>query len=239
MSDAAAVRVETAPSWPIAGAAGLADVLLVVPTLNEEQGLPLVLRQARDLGVTTLVLDGGSEDGTREVAARFDVEIVAVGRGKGRGWQDFLAAVPYAKWRYVAMVDGDGSYDLSALPRLLQAGADMAVAIRRHHPGSTSAPRLWGARLLSLLAAALTGRDCPDLLSGFRVIRSESLQQVRLRAHGFGLESELTLEFWRHGFAVVWVPVDYLPRQGTSKLRPLRDGLDILFTILRTRFRRP
>ena len=73
----------------------LSGVLLAVPTLNEEEGLPAVLGQARQLGVTTMVVDAGSTDGTRAVADTYGVPVVEVSRGKGRGWREFLATVPY------------------------------------------------------------------------------------------------------------------------------------------------
>ena len=99
--------------------AGLSRVLLVVPTLNEEAGLATVLRQARELAVPTLVIDGGSTDGSVALAQDAGVEVRLVRRGKGRAWRDFLASVPLEEYEYVAMVDADGSYDLAALPRLL------------------------------------------------------------------------------------------------------------------------
>src|SRR5688572_23414056 len=127
----------------------LANVLLVIPALNEEDGLRVVLAQARELGVATLVLDGGSSDRSVEVAEENDVEVLHVRRGKGRAWQDFLDVVPYDEWEYVAMVDADGSYDLSALPRLVETRPDMAVGLRCREPGSTPLHRLLGGSALT------------------------------------------------------------------------------------------
>lgn len=191
---------------------GLEGVLLAVPTLNEEDGLPIVLAQARELGVDTVVVDGGSTDGTKGVAERFGVPVVAASRGKGSAWRDFLTVVPYSNWKYVAMVDGDATYDLSALPRLVSTDADMVVALRIA-VGETPLVRSLGARGLSMLAGFLLRSDCPDLLSGFRVMRSESLNAMQLTSNQFGLETELTtlvahgsyylqMQVWQHGHGV-------------------------------------
>jgi dolichol-phosphate mannosyltransferase len=212
--------------------------LLVVPVLNEEEGLGTVLQQAEALGLNTLVIDGGSTDASRDVARASGVEVLEVRRGKGRAWCDFLASVPYERWRYVAMVDADGSYDLSALPRLLACEADMVVAVRERTPGSTALHRLLGSTALTMAASLLTMRRCPDVLSGFRIIRSDCLRNVSFGAEEFGLEAELTIGFLRRGYSVAWVPAGYLPRCGRSKLRPLADGIDILRTMLITRFGR-
>jgi len=216
----------------------LANVLLVIPALNEEAGLRVVLAQARELGVATLVLDGGSSDRSVEVAEENDVEVLHVRRGKGRAWQDFLDVVPYDDWEYVAMVDADGSYDLSALPRLVETRPDMAVGLRCREPGSTPLHRLLGGSALTWAASLITQRRCPDVLSGFRVIRSDCLRRVPFESEEFGLEAEMTIEFLRRGYRLSWVPCAYLPRYGESKLRPLQDGIDILRTMLRTRLRR-
>ena len=216
----------------------LSRTLLAIPTLNEEDGLPSVLRQARRLGVTTVVVDGGSTDGTLRIAQEFDVPVVAVSQGKGRGWREFLASVPLREWEYVAMIDGDGTYDLSGLPWLLSAGADMAIGVRRSVNGSTPRLRALGARALSLVTGWVTRSDCPDLLSGFRVLRTDSLDHIRLTSDRFGLETELTIEYLRRGLQVAWVPVGYGRRHGQSKLNPIKDGVDILLTILRARLRK-
>jgi dolichol-phosphate mannosyltransferase len=216
----------------------LASVLLVIPALNEEAGLRVVLAQARELGVATLVLDGGSSDRSVDVARAHDVEVLHVRRGKGRAWRDFLDSVPYGDWEYVAMVDADGSYDLSALPRLIATRSDMAVGLRCREPGSTPLHRLLGGSALTLAASLITLRRCPDVLSGFRVIRSDCLRRIALESEEFGLEAEMTIEFLRRGYRLSWVPCAYLSRYGESKLRPVRDGIDILRTMVRTRLRR-
>ena len=136
------------------------------------------------------------------------------------------------------MVDGDATYDLAALPRLIEAGADMAVGVRQPVDGSVPRLRAVGAHALSSLAGLCTGRECPDLLPGFRVIRSTYVDRIRLTAERFELETELTMEFLRRGFHVAWVPVNYTRRRGESKLHPVRDGREILLTIARTRYRK-
>jgi dolichol-phosphate mannosyltransferase len=216
----------------------LANVLLVIPTLNEEEGLGTVLGQARELGVATLVIDGGSDDRSVDIALAAGVAVEDVPRGKGRAWRHFLRSYPYEKYEYVAMVDADGSYDLGALPWMLRSDADMVVGCRRRERGSTPLHRLLGGKAITLAASLITLRSCPDVLSGLRLIRSDALRAIDLRSEEFGLEAELTIEFLRRGLKIEYVPAAYMPRYGRSKLRPVRDGLDILGTMLVARFRR-
>ncbi|GMQ95699.1 MAG: hypothetical protein BMS9Abin14_151 [Gammaproteobacteria bacterium] len=215
----------------------LFSVLLVIPTLNEAEGLAQVLADARALGVETLIVDGGSTDGTKEIARELGGQILEVSAGKGHGWRDFLAKFPYRDWEFIAMVDGDGSYDLMSLPELLEHNVDMAIGLRRSTGYSGTWFRAMGAQALSLLAGWSTLSYCPDLLSGFRLIRSECLDRINLTSDGFGLEAEFTIEFLRRGFSIEWVPVHYQRRLGRSKLSPIKDGWIILWTILRTAIR--
>ena len=224
---------------PSAGKSGetLFRVLLVIPTLNEAEGLAQVLAGARTLGVETLIIDGGSTDGTTAIARQLGGQVLEVSAGKGHGWRDFLAKFPFRDWEYIAMVDGDDSYDLMSLPQLLERNVDMAIGLRRPTDYAGTRFRAMGARALSLLAGWSTRSDCPDLLSGFRLIRSECLDRVNLTSDGFGLEAEFTIEFLRRGFRIEWVPVGYQRRLGRSKLSPIKDGWIILWTILRTAVR--
>ncbi len=224
-------------SWASNTGEALSCVLLIIPTLDEVEGLAQVLADARALGVETLVVDGGSTDGTKEIARELGGQILEVSAGKGRGWRDFLAKFPYRDWEFIAMVDGDDSYDLMSLPRLLERNVDMAIGLRRSTNYSDAWIRAMGARALSLLAGWSTLRYCPDLLSGFRLIRSERIGRINLTSDGFGLEAEITIEFLRRGFSIEWVPVRYQRRLGRSKLSPIKDGWIILWTILRAAIR--
>jgi glycosyltransferase involved in cell wall biosynthesis len=216
----------------------LAHTLLVIPALNEEEGLPGVLQEAKALGVATLVLDGGSTDGTCQVAHRLGVPVLHMPRGKGRAWAAFVDAFDFTAWKWVAMVGGDGTYDLAALPRLIKPGTDMVIGLRVPIAGETPKIRAFGARTLSGLAAWITGAPCPDLLSGLRVFRPDRLKEVRTTFPGFELETELTIKYIRRGLRVEWVPVTYRRRKGASKLSPVKDALRILWTMLQVRLER-
>lgn len=67
--------------WEVA-----ADLAVVIPTLNEAAALPALLddlRRQRGLTLEVIVADGGSEDGTRELAAQNGATLVRAPRGRG------------------------------------------------------------------------------------------------------------------------------------------------------------
>ncbi|HPB31216.1 MAG TPA: hypothetical protein PLB62_07160, partial [Candidatus Sumerlaeota bacterium] len=93
-------------------------------------------------------------------------------------------------------------------------------------------PAKW---VLNRLANFLAGRRIPDLNSGLRAFRkSEAERFLHLLPSGFSLTTTLTLAFLCDDLRVVYMPIDYHRRKGKSKIRPLRDTKNILFTIVRT-----
>lgn len=69
------------------------NILLIIPTSNEEKGIPNLLEKAKQLNLNTIVLDGGSTDGTVELVKKFGTKLVRAPRGKGKAFQ-FLTKNP-------------------------------------------------------------------------------------------------------------------------------------------------
>jgi rSAM/selenodomain-associated transferase 2 len=60
-------------------------ISVVIPTLDEEEALPAAIRSCREGGeCEVIVADGGSRDGTVEVARRLADRVVAAPRGRAR-----------------------------------------------------------------------------------------------------------------------------------------------------------
>ena len=84
------------------------------------------------------------------------------------------------------------------------------------------------------LASWLTGRPIPDLTSGFRAARRERLVEIlHLLPNGFSYPTTSCLALLKAGYNVGFLPVAAHARIGTSKIRPLRDGVRFLLIILK------
>jgi hypothetical protein len=87
---------------------------------------------------------------------------------------------------------------------------------------------------LNGLASYLTGRDIPDLTSGFRAARREYLREfLHLLPNGFSTPTTTTLAFIKAGYSVTFEPTDARPRVGNSKIRLARDGFKFFMIILK------
>ena len=220
-------------------------VSVVIPTLNEAANISHVLQRLPDFVDEVVLVDGGSTDGTVEVARSVRPDICVVrqtGHGKGNA---IACGFEACTGDLVVMLDADGSTDAAEIPRFVEAlrqGADMAKG-SRFTPGGGSqditALRSVGNRVLCGLVNALFGTHYSDLCYGFNAFRRTSLGCLAIDCDGFEVETLINIRVGRSRLNVVEVPSFERNRlNGESNLRPLRDGCRVLRTILRERFSR-
>ncbi|MCS6913619.1 MAG: glycosyltransferase family 2 protein [Myxococcales bacterium] len=226
----------------------LVDV--IIPALDEEQALPLVLRDLRAQPWPLrhiVVVDNGSTDRTAEVAeAAGAVVLKEPQRGYGaaclRGLR-FLSQLSLPP-DVVVFLDGDYSDDPAEVAWLLdaiEAGADLAIGSRvlgRAEPGSLTPQQRIGNILATTLIRLVYGQRYTDL-GPMRAIRYPALCALAMRDTGYGWTVEMQVKAVRLGLRVVEVPVSYRRRRGgaskvSGTLRgTLGAGYKILYTVLR------
>ena len=233
---------------PTDGASSAGPALVLLPTLNEAEGLEAtlaelerVVRFPTRIRPSVLVVDARSTDGTLEVAARHGVDVLQqTGTGKGAAIREGLAWAADHGYGAVGVLDADGTYPPDRLPALfglLDLNAEVVLGVRRpDHPASTT-PRDLVHRLgnggLNLAAAKLASGPILDVCTGFWGVRTEIVPGLALQSDGFEIESELFVKSFRAGLHVVQMPVEYRQRIGEAKLHAARDGARIFLSIVR------
>jgi dolichol-phosphate mannosyltransferase len=215
----------------------MTSALVVVPTYDERENLPLVV--ARALAATSdevhlLVVDDASPDGTGEVADRLAAEQERVHvlhrTGKEGLGPAYLAGFAWGLERgYDALVemDADGSHHPEDLPRLLAQLADHDLALgSRWVPGGTV--ENWPRRRLLLSRGGnwytrhALGIDVRDATGGFRAFRAEALERIHLAdvaSHGYCFQVDLVWRALQAGLRVVEMPIVFTERvHGVSKM---------------------
>jgi dolichol-phosphate mannosyltransferase len=212
--------------------------LVIVPTYNERDNLPLIagrLHAARP-DVHLLIVDDGSPDGTGELAnelALADPDRVHVlhRTSKDGLGAAYLAGFAWGLGRgYTVLVemDADGSHAPEELYRLLDAvdaGADLAIGSRYVEGGEV---RNWPRhrKVLSRTANGYSrislGVDVNDITAGFRAYRRAVLEKIDLAAvdsKGYCFQVDLTWRTISAGFVVAEVPITFIERElGKSKM---------------------
>jgi glycosyltransferase involved in cell wall biosynthesis len=218
--------------------ASVPTVSVVIPTLNEERNLRLVLAELAP-EYEVVVVDGFSTDGTVETARSLRPEAqVLHQRRKGKG--DALArGFAAATGDIIVMLDADGSADPTEIPRFvdaLVAGADFAKG-SRFLPGGGSADITWLRRLGNAVLTRSVNRifDCryTDLCYGYNAFWRRCLEELSVSCDGFEVETSINVQVAKLGFVVTEVPSFERNRfHGVSNLNAFRDGRRVLRTIL-------
>jgi glycosyltransferase involved in cell wall biosynthesis len=217
-------------------------VAVIIPALDEEQSIGLVLAEIPKVASRVVVVDNGSRDRTAEIARAAGAEVVSEPRrGYGQACLTGISAVEGAE--VLAFLDADHSdypAQLSEILAPILAGeADMVVGSRnlgRRAPGAHPWHAVLGTKLCVWLMNRLVGTRATDL-GPFRAITRQGLERLEMRDRDFGWTVEMQMKAGIHGLRVVEVPVDYRPRVGQSKVSgtlwgSVRAGVKILWVIL-------
>ncbi len=214
-------------------------VSVVIPTYNEAGSIARVLDEIPASLVTeVLVVDAGSTDGTREIAAARGARVILEPRrGYGRACLTGLAAADNPDT--VVFLDGDYSDRPRELGRLIepirQGAADVVLGSRLAGglvPGAMPWHAVFGNRLAAALIRWLYRISLTDL-GPFRAARYEMLRALDLREMTYGWAVELVTRGAMRGYRVVEVPVSYHPRIGVSKISgTLRGSIGAAWCIL-------
>jgi glycosyltransferase involved in cell wall biosynthesis len=211
------------------------DVSVVIPAFNEEDGIGAVVTElrARHAWREVLVVDDGSSDRTAERAEAAGARVVRHPYNKGNG-AAVKTGIREAAGDAILLMDADGQHDPEDALRLIAKVGVYDLVIGARSARDQKLVRAVGNAVFQTLASWLTGRDIPDLTSGFRAARRDRLLDIiHLLPNGFSYPTTSCLAFIKAGHNVAFEPIRARVRVGTSKIRALRDGGKFLLIILK------
>jgi len=224
------------------------SVIVIIPALNEEASLPLVLGDLPVVG-RVIVVDNGSIDGTARVAAECGATVITEpNRGYGAAClaglnqihQSIVVGSPSP--RVVVFLDADYSDHPDMLPQLvepiLNGSTDFVLGSRllgEREPGAMPPQSVYGNRLACFLMRLRFGVRYTDL-GPFRAIDYDSLRSLNMVDRNFGWTVEMQIKAARAGLRFLEIPVPYRRRIGTSKISgtitgTIKAGSKILYLI--------
>ena len=198
---------------------GLSDVLVMVPTLNEEVGIRRALEDMPE-GLAVLVVDGGSTDRTIDVAKQYQATPIRqrFGRGKGCGVRTGMEYFLSTDHDVLCMIDGDGSNDPRELPKMIEVledrNADVVLGSRlrgRREKGAMGPLTILSNLIVSLLLGLRFLKVFTDVQTGYWAFSRKAVETLypKLKAKGFEIEMEIFVEAFRTGLKCIEVPVRY------------------------------
>jgi dolichol-phosphate mannosyltransferase len=216
-------------------------VVVVTPTYNERENLPILAGQLADLqipGLQLLVVDDNSPDGTGQVAdelAREHPERVAVlhrtaKEGLGRAYVAGIDKALADGAEVIIQMDADLSHPVSVIPEMLRlletTGAGVVLGSRYVKGGSAAGEWAWYRRLLSawanLYVNIILRLHVKDATAGFKAWRAETLRRIdidSIRSNGYAFQVEMNYRTIRKGIRIVETPIRFSERnEGASKM---------------------
>jgi glycosyltransferase involved in cell wall biosynthesis len=217
------------------------SIALIVPCYNEGMTIARVVSDFRS-EIPTLevfVFDNLSSDNTVEVARATGAHVVSVSlRGKGNVVRRMFADVDADIY---VMVDGDATYDATAVTRLvdklIDEKLDMVVGCRETPASDADAAyrrgHQFGNKMLTQSVVKIFGGGFTDMLSGYRVFSRRFAKSFPALSKGFEIETELTVHALelRMPYGELMTVYGARPDGSVSKLNTYRDGMRIMWTI--------
>ncbi len=217
---------------------------VIIPALNEEESLPLVLNEIPEGWVRrVVVVDNGSTDRTAEVAEDLGAIVIRENeRGYGAACLAGLTFLAEKPPQIVVFLDGDHSDYPSELPRLIEPilldDVEMVIGSRtigKREKGALLPQAIFGNKLACTLVEVLYGYQFSDL-GPFRAITWNALEKMSMKDRDFGWTVEMQIKAARLGISSTEVPVSYRKRIGKSKITgtvkgTFKAGYKILYTI--------
>lgn len=216
-------------------------ITVIIPCLNEEQGIEQVLRRIPAFVDQTIVVDNGSTDRTSDVAHAMGAYVIREEvRGYGRAYKRGFHA---ATSDLIVTLDGDHSYPADAISYLIEAFLHLEIDFLNasrfpvRDRRAMSFKHKFGNLVLSLAMSMLYFRWVRDSQSGMWVFRRSVLESMKLVSDGMAFSEEIKIEALKNReIRFSEISIQYTSRLGEIKLNPWRDGFANLWFLVRKRF---
>jgi glycosyltransferase involved in cell wall biosynthesis len=215
---------------------------VVIPCYNDPQGLPptvaAIEKSLREQGIAyeIIIVDDGSNPPIEQTNASENVCWFRHEMNRGYG-ASLKTGIRRTHSETILIIDSDGTYPAEKAGELFQryrsSGVDMLIGTRQGADARIPLARRPAKWLLNRFAALLVGQPVPDLNSGMRIFRKDLFRRYEtLFPSGFSFTSTLTLASLADGFQVLFEPIEYRGRIGSSSIRPIRDTYNFFLLVL-------
>ncbi len=230
-------------------------ITVLIPCYNEENGIAEVIRKFPKEKIASLnylleiiIIDNNSTDKTAKIAKSLGATVVhELKKGKGNAMRRGFDSVS-SDTDYIVMLDGDNTYRPEEILRLIEPlesdFCDVVIGSRllgRISKGSMTTFNLVGNRIFSILVRLFYGVKVTDVLTGYFAWKRETLERLKphLKSHGFAIEMEMVTKMARLGIEICCTPISYDSRAGSANLRPIYDGIRILWMFTKNLYWKP
>ena len=221
---------------------------VIIPVYNEVENIEEILKRvkATKRAAEIIVVDDGSQDGTRDLLKKLDgkgrVRVILREKNQGKG-AAIRTGLDAAAGDILLIQDADLEYDPRDYPTLLQPleeGLADVVYGSRFLGGPRRATMFWhmiANKMLTFMTNILYDTILSDMETGYKVFRREVVDGMKLRSKRFDFEPEFTAKALKRKYHIYEVPISFNPRDySQGKKVGLKDAFEAVWTLLKYRF---
>ena len=222
---------------------------VIIPVYNEKNTLLEILKRVErvDMEKEIIIVDDFSTDGTREVLEGIktlesgkDIKIIFQEKNGGKGIA-ISKGLEYVTGDYVIIQDGDLEYDPEDYHKLLKPifKGKAEVVYGSRFTGEHRDMFFWhwiGNRFLTFVTNILYDTTLSDMETCYKLFKTNIIKNIKINAHRFDFEPEITAKVLKKGIRIYEVPISYAGREfHEGKKITWRDGFIALWTLLKYR----
>ena len=221
---------------------------VIIPVYNEVGNIEEILKRvkAAKKAAEIIVVDDGSQDGTRDILKNLDgkekVRVILHEKNQGKG-AAVRTGLDAATGEILLIQDADLEYDprdYEQLLRPLEEGIADVVYGSRFLGGPRRVAMYWhmvANKLLTFMTNILYNTILSDMETGYKVFRRKVVDGMKLRSKRFDFEPEFTAKVLKRHYRIYEVPISFNPRDySQGKKIKLKDAFEAVWTLLKYRF---
>ena len=218
----------------------MTNICAIIPSYNVEGTISEVIQGVSQYidKKNIIIIDDGSTDGTLEIAERTGVVVLKNTSNKGKGFslkKGYHCAIK-KDYQAVICLDADLQHDPHDIPKFLNSfentNADLILGSRMDDLSTMPWDRQFSNQTTSLIISLLTGQRVRDSQSGYRLIKTDVLQKIKLISNKYETESELLVKALKSKFKIAHVPIKTIYNDQPSHINRFVDTLRFVKIVL-------
>ncbi len=223
---------------------------IIIPVFNEKNTILEILKRIETVDLSDfaiekeiIIIDDGSNDGTRDILKKLEnkYKIIYHGKNSGKGTA-IRTGLKEASGDYILIQDADLEYDPKDYRKIIEYAfknnAEVVYGSRRlNHNNMSNLSFYLGGVFLTQMINFLYGTKLTDEATCYKFFKKEIIKSLTLKCRRFEFCPEVTVKIAKKGIKIYEVSINYNPRSKTEgkKIR-WRDGLEALWTLIKYRF---